>query len=240
MKLRLFLVPFALTAVLLACNSPYNLEIPSDLSKVDDSYRASISKLHDDEKQLLVGYVMRASLGKAFGGSGIEKGTTVGDAIKRQRAWLDDKASGEKEAKAKQAAEEAKLEAERKVLRDALSMEFVDLRLLRSDYQAHRYGDDFAMQLRFTNNGKQAITAAKGAVEFRDPFGERIKRVSLKLTDTIGPGQVMPWSGSLKYNQFMDEDKALAAMPREKLQVVWLPESLLLADGKQVTVGGGL
>ena len=92
---------------LVGCSNPKSAQIPTDPEKWEE-LKPQIEKLNEEDKKLLTQFLMRKGMGAAFGGDGIEPGTTVGDAIKEQKKWLEDKDAKEKA----QAELKAKIEAE--------------------------------------------------------------------------------------------------------------------------------
>lgn len=58
------------------------------MSKWEAELAPRVQKLQDADKQLLAGYLARAKMSEAFGGPGMPPGTTVGNAIDNQKAFL--------------------------------------------------------------------------------------------------------------------------------------------------------
>ena len=69
---------------LVGCSNPKSAQIPTDPEKWEE-LKPQIEKLNEEDKKLLTQYLMRKGMGAAFGGDGIEAGTTVGEAIKEQQ-----------------------------------------------------------------------------------------------------------------------------------------------------------
>jgi len=82
----------ALSVLLSACApNPKSALISNDPSKWETELKGSVEKLSSDEKDVLAGYLVRAKLGEALGGTGgVPIGTTVGDAIDNQVRWKAD------------------------------------------------------------------------------------------------------------------------------------------------------
>jgi hypothetical protein len=107
MKSNLLIV--LVTLALFGCSGPKDTVVPTDIAKWETELKSSIEKLTEEDKKLFLGFVMRAKLGEVFGGKGLEEGLTIGKAIEKQKAWIEEQ--GQKEAEAKLLKQ--KLEAER-------------------------------------------------------------------------------------------------------------------------------
>ena len=87
-----------------------------------------MEKLSSDEKDVLAGYLVRAKLGEALGGTGgVPIGTTVGDAIDNQVRWKADQQVKNAEATATTRQHEAEAQALREPIereRSAFQQQF--------------------------------------------------------------------------------------------------------------------
>jgi hypothetical protein len=50
----------------------------------------------------------------------------------------------------------------------------------------------------------------------------------------VKAGEKKIWNGSIKYNQFMDNEKALRIGELSDMKVVWKPSGILFVDGNKV------
>ena len=106
------IVPLFLV-VLAACSNPRDTPLPRDMSKME-SIKPAIEKLTPEERELVAGYIMRHTVGAAFGSAfgvkadPIPDGMTIGKAIDEQRGLMEKKKA---EETAKKTAKE-KVEAE--------------------------------------------------------------------------------------------------------------------------------
>jgi len=84
MKRMLLLI--LLSGVLAGCNDPHDAKIPplTEFSTI----KTQLEKLTPEERDLLAGYMMRKTVGAAFGEkSPSEEGVTIGQAIEAQKKW---------------------------------------------------------------------------------------------------------------------------------------------------------
>ena len=220
--------------LLVACSNPYKEPLPADVKGMEDkSFQAAIQKLPEEERKLLAGYVVRATLAEGFGVK-IDRAKTVGDAIATQRAWVADEAKKEAEAKALAVKVEAERTAAAKAMNDALTVAVTSKRFVASDIYAQRYEDLIVFRIAFENKSAKELKGVKGAVEFRDMFDDVIKTMALPIDEAIPAGKTYVWEGSMRRNQFDHDAVKLADTPLEKLKVRWLPDVYLFADGSEM------
>lgn len=222
-------------AFLSACSDPKDTKLPADISKwSDDAQLAeSVKKLPEEEKKLFLGYAARRAIASAFGGSQAVSDTTVGDALKTQKAWLDEKAA--EEVKQKALAEQVKQQQLQslKEMNATLTASLIELKLNPKDYANKQYSDYFSISVAFKNNTTEALSGVKGTVVLKDIFGDVIKRISLSDDNQIDPGQNYIYSGTMDYNQFQASDKKLASANFSKMQFEWEPDTYVFASGKK-------
>jgi len=222
---------------LTACSDPKEARLPADISKwsEDASFVEAVKKLNDNDKKLLIGYSARRALASAFGSKQVVADITVGDALKTQQAWLDEKAA--EEVKQKALAEQVKQQQVEslKAMNATLTASLIELKLHPKNYEQKQYSDYFSIRVAFKNNSADALSGVKGTVVFRDMFGDVIKRIGLTDDNQIDPGVNYVYAGTMDYNQFQSEDKKLAAADAAKLQFEWIPDTYVFVNGtKQV------
>src|SRR5207237_665397 len=105
------------------------------------------------------------------------------------------------------------------------------LRLVPSDYHASRYRDEFHIRLALQNKSDRDLRGIKGTVRFKDMFGTEINSIGLSYDDGIPAGKAATYAGTMKYNQFMDEDTRRASKSLDELKVEWIPDTYLFEDG---------
>ncbi|WP_318432314.1 hypothetical protein [Photobacterium leiognathi] len=227
------LIAIILVSSITACTDPKDTVLPSDIStwESNKNLKNSVQKLTDEEKKLLAAYAMRAGLSTAFGGKGINEGTTIGEAINIQSQWLQEQQA----QKAKQEALAAELQKKQleklKEMNSFLTVSLNSLGFQPSNAQKGQYQDYFTIELGFKNNTDKNISGAKGIVILKDMFGEVIKTINLSNDNNIPAKQVMTLSGTIDYNQFIDQDKKLKSTKFEKLQFEWVPDVYIFENG---------
>lgn len=221
--------------LLAACSDPKDAKLPADISKwSDDTHLAeSVKKLADEDKKLFLGYAARRAIASTFGGSQAVADTTVGEALKTQKAWLDEKAV--EEVKQKALAEQVKQQQLQslKEMNATLTASLIELKLNPKDYANKQYSDYFSISVAFKNNTAEALSGVKGTVVLKDIFGDVIKRITLSDDTQIDPGQNYIYSGTMDYNQFQAADKKLASANFSKLQFEWEPDTYVFVSGKK-------
>jgi hypothetical protein len=231
-------VALSLLFVISACGDPLDHKVPTDPAqwKQDTDFTGAIEKLPDEQKAHLRSYLMRAGMAEAFGGTFPD--TTIGEAIQSQKDFQVKKAEeakAEEEETARQVAvvqaAEAKRQKALEKARKALTVAVTSISFVKANFRRGTYQDTFALRIALKNNAAKGMNGVKGTVVFADMFGDEIKRVTLSVDDPIPTGEQVIWSGSLAYNQFMDEDTKLRSTELSKMKISWEPEVYLFADG---------
>jgi len=188
-----------------------------------------------DEVRLLITFLMRRTLGAGLGQNPsplVDK--TVGDLIAEQRSFEAD-AKKRDEEQARLAAEaKAKEEALASELRKALNLTVFEKGYVPSDAMASRYRDSITIKCAYENTSGKDIRAFTGTVRFTDLFGKPIFESRLTVADPIRASAKATWIGSIDYNQFIDSHRSLRNTELANMKVVWLPKSIIYADGTQV------
>lgn len=235
-KNGIIVVIFACTIT--ACTDPKDTILPLDIStwESNENLKESVQKLTDEEKKLLAGYTVRAGLSSAFGEVGIKEGTTIRQAINVQSEWVHEQQVQEAKREALAAELQMKQLEKLKKMNDYLTVSFNSLGFQPSNVQAGQYQDYFTIELGFKNNTNKDISGAKGVVVLKDMFGEVIKEITLSNDDGIPANQTTTVSGTIDYNQFIDQDKKLKSTKFEKLQFEWVPEVYIFEGGDKVVM----
>ncbi len=235
--MRMYFVGFGLTWVL-GCSNPRNERLPTDVKtwSQNERLRKAIQKLPEPDKELLAAYAMRQGTASLFGAGSIPEGTTVEQAIETQRHWEAEQEKREAEGKLLAAKVNAEKEAQRRLMDSVLTAAVTHMEFIKSDFHAERYEDTIALELAFQNKSDRNLRGIKGAVRFSNMFGDHIKTINIALDDGIAAGKTLQWPGSVRYNQFRDEDRKLATTPLDKLKVEWLPTTYLFADGTSMNM----
>lgn len=236
--MRKTIIVAALVLVLSGCNGAKNTEIPTDLQSMD-SIKPEMEKLEPEERELVAGYIMRHTIGAAFGEKtdGIPKGTTIGAAIDEQRKFIADR----KLEEAKQAALKAELEARREAaarqMRDAVTVTLVSKKIeVERGYSGIVMDEHFAASFGYQNNTDKTVAGVKGYLSIKDLFGDEISGFAISNDQTIEPGKSITWKGSrsVKYAIGDNNDRKLAGLDDTKYKVVWEPKMIVFTDGTKL------
>lgn len=234
MNFKIAAIVFA-GVLLSGCSDPKEARLPADVTKWTDdtSLIDAVKKLDDSEKKLFIGYTTRRALASAFGGAQTVSDITVGDALKAQQAWLDEKAAEEVRQKALAEQVKAQQLESLKEMNGTLTASLLELKLKPKDYENKQYSEYFSIRVAFKNNAAEALSGVKGTVVLRDMFGDVIKRIGLTNDTQINPGASYVYNGTMDYNQFKAEDNKLASADSSKLQFEWEPGTYVFVSGKK-------
>jgi hypothetical protein len=222
--------------VLIACSNPKKVEIPQDLQswESDKDFKKAVDKLSEDDKKLFLSYIFRTQMSSAFGGKGLEKGTTIGNALDIQRAWQEEL---EKEEIRKKALREELLKKQvevMKIMNAALTASLVDFDYHKADWESGTYSDFFSIKVGFRNNTGKDLAGVRGSVILKDIFGEIIKKINLSNDNSIKANSTFTYSGTIDFNQFKNEDIKLRSTSFANLKFEWEPDMYIFTDGSKM------
>lgn len=230
-KVRLALA-LAMVVSLAACNSVKSEALPAtgDASKL-----AEIGKhLNDDDRKLLVGYLMRREMANAFGGRVLpDHAATVGEAIDAQRKWASDLTESQRKAEELKAEVETKRKAVAEQISRTLTVAFLDAHYQPSSFESGRYEDQELINFAMQNTGAKPIKAVKGEAVFTDTFGDEYLRLNLRAEEVLPPGEKKTVGYFWDINKFMDDGKKLMALDAEK-KFRFEPTQIVFADGTSI------
>lgn len=230
-------IGFILLPLFLACSNPRNTKLPQDIASLE-SIKPSVDKLTEEEKTLLTGYIMRHTIGSAFGAAfgkksdPIPQGMTIGKAIDEQKAFIQAERNREIEEKAKK----DRIAAARKAASDQLA-QMLTIRLVRIKVESE---DQFGFSKRINfyfemeNKSQKTIVGLKGDGVLKDRFGDVLASPSMKTEVNIAPGQIIKTSMGRSYNQFREEDKKLASADALNCSFIFTPSIVLFSDGTKI------
>lgn len=230
--MKSILMAGVISLLLVGCSNPKSAQIPTDPNKWEE-LKPQIEKLNEEDKKLLTQYLMRKGMGAAFGGDGIEAGTTVGDAIKEQQKWFEDKDAKEKA----QAELKAKIEAENAAVKKQMDGVLTAAIVSKSGHARYEYIDkitDIGFQLAFENHSDKDIAGFKGVISFKDMFGDTIKNLTLSYDDGVKAKSTAKYEGSTDYNEFMGEDSKLLNTDLDKIKFEFKPSVIMFTDGTKI------
>jgi hypothetical protein len=225
-----------LAALLLsACSKPQDTVIPSDVSKWDTELAPQVKKLPDEEQKLAVAYIARAKLGEVFGGKGVPFGTTLGDAVKQQRAWQHEQEEADRKAAVLKAEVEKQAKEHAALVAQAVTVSLVSKRQLPTNFDAGRYGEEQEFKIAVKNTGTKPLVGVSGTIEFIDVFDKTVGAVGFKISEPLEPGAGTVWTGTRRYNQFLSEHRAVWDLEEGKYKTRFVPDTIVFADGTKLS-----
>jgi hypothetical protein len=231
--MRLRLIASAALLALAAC-SQTDTQIPTDIATWDKELAPTLKRLPEDDKALVLGYLARAKLGEAFGGEGMPVGTTIGDAIERQKEFL----ATQELKRAEEEALKAKMNAERaaavELLNKAVTVTLLAKNQMPPDYDARQYSQRQEILVGVKNTGTKELVGVSGEIKFVDVFGREVGGIVIRISEKVPPGGSHVWEGGRDYNQFLPEHRAIWGLETGKYTTKFVPEMVVYADGTKV------
>lgn len=229
------LIAVVLLAFCAGCADPKSIKV-TDANKDDFvSLVKDARGLTGDEMRLLMAYQVRHGAAKAIGGTPeAVVGKSVGDLIDAQRKFEADAQAKEKEAERLAAEAKAKEDAKAAELSKSITFTVFDKGFIPKNIYADRYDDYITVKCAYENKSAKSIRAFTGRVEFTDLFGKPIFSSNVTINEPVKAGEKGTWSGSIKYNEFVDEHKALANAELKDMKVRWLPSAIIFEDGTSI------
>ena len=217
---------------LAACNSVQGEPLPES---ADSPALAAIGKgLDDEEKKLLIGYLMRREMAKQFGGGTLPDGSkTVGEALEAQKKWAADLSDSQRKAEELKAEVETKRKAVADQISKAVTVAFIDAAFQPSSFENGRYDDTESLTFAVHNGGAKPIKALKGEAVFIDTFGDVFVRVPMQFEENVAPGERKTVELGMEINKFMDEHKKVMQLDKSK-RFRFEPEQIVYADGSTI------
>jgi len=226
---------------LVSCSNPRDTPLPKDLSNIE-TIKPSLDKLSPEERGFVAGYIMRHTIGAAFGSAfgvkadPIPDGMTIGKAINEQKEFIEK----QKSIEAAKKLEKEKADAARKVLADqmakVLTVRLIDIQLHKATYSNFDVNNSINLTFSFENKGLKTITGLKGIATFKDKFGDLISELPIKVDQEIQAGKSVTISLSKNFNQFDSGDRNLASLEAAKTNFSISPEVILFSDGTKFDV----
>lgn len=218
---------------LAACNAVAGEPLPKSVD--DPAMKGIVEKLSDEDKKLLLGYLMRREMAKAFGGGeGLNDGVaTVGDALDAQERWVSNMSEEEQRAEELKAETEAKRKVVAEQISKSITVAFIEARFIPSDFQSGQFDDFEELTFAIQNLGSKPIKAVKGDAVFIDTFGEEFVRVPMQIEESIAPREKKTVSLGMEINKFMDEHKKIMTLDSSK-KFRFVPDQVVFEDGTTV------
>jgi hypothetical protein len=224
----------ACCALLVACSKPDEAIIPGEASKYEQ-IKPKIDKLPQEEREVLMRYLVRMRIGAAAGTLGeIPAGTTLRLAIETQRAFEAEQEAKELAAKALKEKLERENAEHRKALEEAVQVVLISLRHIPKNVDANRYSDVMSLRLGFENKSGKDVAGVQGVAIFRDMFGNEVQRVRLAYSRGLAAGVAITWDGTVELNQFSDRDRAFAELESSSAKFQFEPDMIVFKDGTSI------
>lgn len=221
--------------LLMGCNQVMNEPLP--LEATGEQTAEIMKKLSEEDQKLLTGFLMRDGVVKAMSGgkSGVRTAeiVTVGDALKAQQKWVDERKMAEAEAEALAAQEKAKMEAAAVELSKAVTVALVSTDILPKNYDVGRFSEAFSIKLAIQNKTQKEIAGIKGIASWTDTFGAEYVSSGIGIEQKIKPGETYRWDGGRELNQFDDDDKKLTRLGEEH-KFSFKPMVVVFSDGSRI------
>ena len=145
-----------------------------------------------------------------------------------------DQARKDSEAKELQSKVTAEKEAIQRQIDQVLTVALVSKDFRAADYHSGNISDVVTIELALENKGDKDVAGVKGVTVFKDMFGDTIKRVSLSYDEGIPARKSVTWFGTIKYNQFDNNDVKLKTVDMKKLTFSFLPDTVIFSDGTKI------
>jgi hypothetical protein len=183
-----------------------------------------------EEVGLLMAAQMSDGVRKAFGGEDRRVvGKTVGELLVELKREAADREVESKKQERLVADARAKEEARVSELRKAITLTVVSKGFQEAEYEKY-----ITIRVAYENTSGKDIRAFQGKIQFTDLFGKEIYESGLTISRSVKSGEKTIWNGNIKYNQFMDDQKALRFSELSDMKVAWKPSGILFVDGTRI------
>jgi hypothetical protein len=200
----------------------------TQLSTMTEEQKASLNKkLNGEEATLLLGFMMRQSMGEAFGIKVGKEGITVRQAIQEQREFLEKQK--QEEAKAEEL--KKKVEAESKAKQEEFAR-LLSVALVAKRNVTGEYGQMFVkVDIAFENKTPKDMQGVKGVLKIADIFGDKINNVGFSYDQGVPAGKTATYHGQIEINRFSDTDMKLWNTDSDKLKTAFEVSTIIYKDG---------
>lgn len=230
--------------VVTGCTQPQDIVFGAEPMKTIEEKGDLIRKLPEEDRKLLVGYLMANELAGKFGGGNAVAGRTVGEVLASARTWkleLEKKAEEEKRRRAEAEALKQQVEAERKAIveriANVVTVAVTGKRVLPEDPRQRRYGNELLLNYAVENRSDKDIRMLKGRMHFLDATGDEIGWLPLTFDERIAAGGVLKTDTGLiwKLNEFRRGNiEKIAGAPLDGMTTRFEPLSVAFADGEVI------
>lgn len=228
-----------------ACSNPNDIVFGPEPLKTLEEKGEQIRKIPEEDRKLLVGYLMANQLASKIGGAPDQVvGRTVGEVLTSAQKWKTEQEAKAAEAKKREeeaAALAAKVEAEKKAIAERISktvtVAVTGKRILPEDMYARRFEDQLSIQYAIENKGEKAIQLLKGQMHFLDAAGDKVGWIPLTFDQKVAPGQTLKTdTGRIwKLTSYGPKELSkIAHLPMDGMKTRFEAESVAFSDGEVI------
>jgi hypothetical protein len=238
------------------CSDPKKTVIPKNIEDISE-IKPSVDKLTDEEKQLLMGYLFRAKSKEIIMNEEMKENVTIGEAIQDQKIWKqeleikqeiekqmriqEEEAKRKRQQEEKEIQEKLKEELKNKIIKmqNTVSVGLVNKILVEADIRKGQFQDMQYFKFGIKNKSDKDIEGVKGILALNDLFEKEVDSFEIKFDDGVKAGESAFWIESRRYNQFMENHRAVAALDNEKYSTSFIPTTIIFKDGSTIQVEDG-
>ena len=213
-----------LALILAACTTPpHEVAMPANGTWSEPAFVEATKTLNEADTNTLAAFMVRYE-GARRTAAPLEMPATIGETLQVQRAHEQAEAAEAARVAAEKEAQEARIKT-------AVSTRLISKKMVKLRYEQYQ-----AFELELSNNLDVEIKGVSGYLAFVDMFGKTIKEINVSYDEPLAPKTPVRWEAAMRFNEFIDDHRALAAADAEKLTVLFHPEIVLLADGTRLEV----
>lgn len=104
--------------------------------------------------------------------------------------------------------------------------------LIGKDFNERDYQEFMIIRLGFQNLTGSDVRAFEGVLNFTDLLDNKIFTSNVAVNDPVEVGGSLPWSGEIKYNQFMRDHQVFRNAELSNMKVIFDLKKVLYQDGR--------
>jgi hypothetical protein len=226
-----------LALALVACTKPIDTVIPTDKNDWRTKLATVIEKLSEEDQVFFTSYMDRHVIGSTADENPQENssldlippGTTIGQAITEQKAWVVQQLTKAVEAAELKKAQQAKMN-------QMVTVTLLDKSFDPDDSHAILFLDRQYFNVRFKNISDKPIASVSGTLVFVNLFDEGVFSLGIDVTETIEPGQSYIAKPNYKYSEFKAKYRTTRNLAESKYRNRFEPTMIMFTDGTSIKV----
>lgn len=115
---------------------------------------------------------------------------------------------------------------------NAVKTELITATLTDKGFSEENYTESNTLTIAFENKTGREVRAFEGVAVLSDLLGNQIKRVRLSENNPDWMANTLIWSGSVRFNQFIQDDVRLKNTPFDSLRMSFEIKKILYNDGE--------